>query len=204
MNNLKRSRWLFLSLILIFAFAACTPVATPADGAVPGTGQDSFDADFIRMMVPHHEGALDMARIAQERSQRPEIQQMANDILATQQQEIDQMRTWLMDWYGRDDIPPMSQMPMLEGMPDMGHGHGSAPMDMQAEVDALRAAPEPFDLAFINAMIEHHQSAIDAAQAAQSRAQREEIRQLAEAVIAAQQAEIDQMRAWQQEWYPNQ
>jgi uncharacterized protein (DUF305 family) len=74
-------------------------------------------------------------------------------------------------------------------------------MNMAADVESLRKAPEPFDLAFIDAMIPHHQSAIDAAKAAEKSAQRPEIKQLAAEIVAAQQREIDQMKAWRTSWY---
>ena len=192
----------FIALVVL-VLSACSPAATN-EANVPVTGAEgeaAFDANFIRMMVPHHEGAVEMAKIAQERAEHPEIKQMAEDILSTQTGEIEQMRGWLKDWYGSTDIPSMSEMPMLEGMPDMGHAHGAGAMDMQAEVENLRGAAEPFDLAFINAMIEHHQSAIDAAKVAQTQAQRTEIKQLADAILKTQQAEIDQMKEWRKTWY---
>jgi uncharacterized protein (DUF305 family) len=73
-------------------------------------------------------------------------------------------------------------------------------MDIRDDVEQLRVA-EPFDQAFIDAMIQHHQSAIDAAQSAQTRSDREEILRLAEAIIDAQSREIEQLRLWRAEWY---
>lgn len=73
-------------------------------------------------------------------------------------------------------------------------------MDMRDDVGQLRSA-EPFDQAFVDAMIQHHGSAIDAAQSALRYASRDEIRQLAEAIIDAQSREIDQMREWRAAWY---
>jgi uncharacterized protein (DUF305 family) len=150
-------------------------------------------------MVPHHEGAVEMARIAQERSTRPEVLQMSNDILSSQADEIDQMRAWKQDWFGSSDTPDMSEMPSLQEMPDMGGpGHG---MDMRSEVEALRNALEPFDLAFIDAMIPHHESAIDAARLAIEQATRPEIKAMAEQIIADQQREIDLMSTWRSTWF---
>jgi uncharacterized protein (DUF305 family) len=168
---------------------------------VPETGSGQFDEMFINMMVPHHQGAIEMAKIAQQRAQHPEIKQMADGIISSQQSEINQMKTWKEQWYGSSDTPPMSAMPMLEGMSGMG-GAGHT-MDMQADVDQLKNAPEPFDLAFIDAMIPHHQSAIDAGKQALSQATHPEIKQLAQNIIDAQQKEIDQMKAWRAAWYPN-
>ncbi len=165
-----------------------------------------FDRQFIDMMVPHHQGAVEMAKVAQQRAQRAEIKQMAQAIVRSQSGEIDQMKTWRRAWYGSDQTPPINQMPMVPGMAGAGMaGHGGAgpsgTMDMAADVEDLRRAPEPFDRAFIDAMIPHHESAIAAAQAAATRAQRPEIKELAGAIIADQEREIDQMRAWRRAWY---
>jgi len=59
-----------------------------------------------------------------------------------------------------------------------------------------------FDLMFIDTMTPHHQEAADMAQVALNRSTNEEVRQLAEAIIAAQTAEIEQMAEWRVEWYP--
>lgn len=174
------------------------PAAMNETASVPMTG-GALDALFIDMMVPHHQGAVEMAKIALERGEHPEILAMAEAIIASQQAEIDQMKAWKLAWYGSSDTPPMSAMPAMEEMPGMG-GMGHA-MDMQAEVDALRGAPEPFDLAFINAMIPHHQSAIDAAQKVLDSAEHPEIKALAQAIIDAQQKEIEQMEEWRKAWF---
>jgi uncharacterized protein (DUF305 family) len=92
----------------------------------------------------------------------------------------------------------MTQMPMVVPMA----GHGGPTMDMAADVDALREAGEPFDRAFIDAMIPHHQSAIDAAREAPASALQPQIKQMAQAIIGDQQREIDQMKGWRQSWYP--
>ncbi|HLI27954.1 MAG TPA: DUF305 domain-containing protein [Chloroflexota bacterium] len=172
------------------------PIPVIASGAAPA--QVPFDQQFIDMMVPHHQGAVEMARIALQRASRPEIRQLADDIARSQSAEIDQLRAWRQAWFGSPDTPPLSQMPMLAG------ATGGAEMvhDMSAEVEQLRAAPEPFELAFIDLMIPHHQSAIEAARLALERAEHEELRALAQAIIAAQQREIDQLRAWRAAWFP--
>ncbi|NJL86154.1 MAG: DUF305 domain-containing protein [Leptolyngbyaceae cyanobacterium SM1_1_3] len=66
-----------------------------------GEADSEFDLRFIEAMVPHHEGALVMAEQALQSSDRPEIRQIAQNILATQQDEIAQMTQWEKDWYGQ-------------------------------------------------------------------------------------------------------
>jgi uncharacterized protein (DUF305 family) len=52
-------------------------------------------------MIPHHEGALVMAKDALAKSDRPEIKQLAQAILDSQQREIDQMQQWKKEWYNQ-------------------------------------------------------------------------------------------------------
>jgi uncharacterized protein (DUF305 family) len=173
---------------------------------VPGEHGDMaapFDQQFIDMMVPHHQGAVEMARIAQDRAKHQEVKTLADDIMHSQAAEIDRMQAWRKAWFGSSETPPMSAMPLLGGMAhegDEGMQGDVATMDMAAEIDRLRAVEEPFDRAFIDMMIPHHQSAIAAARKALAEAEQPEIRVLAEAIIAAQEREIVQMREWRERW----
>lgn len=174
--------------------AAVSTTAVPT----PGTNME-FDQMFIDMMVPHHQAAIDMALLAQEKAEHPELKQMAAQIIADQENEIEQLKTWRQEWYGSDSTPLMSEMPMLPGMNEMAHG--SLTMDMTMDVEKLRLTSESFDLMFIDLMISHHQMAIDAAMMAEQQATREEVRDLAQKIIEKQQTEIEQMKEWRLEWY---
>ena len=123
---------------------------------------------------------------------------MAQDIIATQTAEIEQMRGWREEWFGSGDTPGMEEMPLMPGMDGGEHGAHGDTMDMAAEVEALREADE-FDSAFIDAMIGHHAQAIEASEIALEQTEREEIRQLANAIIEAQRAEIEQLETWRDE-----
>ncbi len=63
-----------------------------------GKTGDDFDKAFIEMMIPHHEGAIDMARAAQQSASHQEIKDMAEEIISAQQKEIDMMRGWQQSW----------------------------------------------------------------------------------------------------------
>jgi uncharacterized protein (DUF305 family) len=63
-----------------------------------GAADAGFDLRFISAMIPHHEGAVTMAKEILDKSQRPEIQKLAQDIIASQQAEIKQMQTWKKAW----------------------------------------------------------------------------------------------------------
>ena len=179
-------------------------------GACGGDSDESeFDRQFIDMMVPHHEGAIEMARIAEQRAEKAEIKQMAASVISAQQAEIQQMKAWRREWYGSGETPSMSRMPMVPGMADSGmagmdHGDSTtdmATMDMAADVQRLRDAGAPFDRAFIDMMIAHHETAIQAAEAARTRAERQEIKDLASKIAADQQREVEQLRQWRRSWY---
>jgi uncharacterized protein (DUF305 family) len=193
-NNLvwKFTQFIAVVLLLISCAPAADHIVKTKESSMPEPGSE-IDELFINMMVPHHQGAVAMAKIALERSERSEIRDMANAIISSQEAEITQLKNWKEQWYGSSETPSMQVMPA------MGGGHA---MNMQADVDTLKNAPEPFDLAFIDAMVPHHQSAIDAAQMVIDSAVHSEIRELARQIIEAQEKEIDQMMDWRQNWYP--
>ena len=60
-----------------------------------------FDKTFIEMMVPHHEGAIRMASHELSRGSNPEIRSLAKRIIASQTEQIKQMREWYSSWYGK-------------------------------------------------------------------------------------------------------
>lgn len=89
---------------------------------------------------------------------------------------------------------------MMGGM--MGHGGGDGmDMTMNEMRDSLTGKTgDQFDQAFIEAMIDHHQGAIEMAELAKQQALHSEITTLADAIIAAQTKEIGDMRDWARQW----
>jgi uncharacterized protein (DUF305 family) len=162
-----------------------------------GPKDADFDLRFIDGMTPHHEGAVTMAQEALQKSQRPEIKQLAQSIIDAQEKEIAQMKEWRKTWY-----PTVSATPMMYDT-QMGHM-----MPMSAEMRSsmmmntdLGAADDQFDLRFINAMIPHHEGALTMAKEALEKSDRPEVKQLAQAILDSQQQEIDQMTQWRKAWY---
>ena len=146
------------------------------------------DERFIDAMVPHHQGAIDMAEVALENAEHLELLQLAENVISTQQAEIEQLRLIKEQEFGTSEVP-MQMSP--EEMEMMG-------MQDPAELANQRL----FDEAFINAMIPHHESAIEMAQVALAESDNSAVRDLAGRIVDDQTREIEQMRGWLEEWYP--
>ncbi len=67
--------------------------------ALAGKKGDEFDRAFIEEMIVHHEGAVDMAKLALANAKHQEIKTLANAIISAQTKEINQMKEWLKNWY---------------------------------------------------------------------------------------------------------
>ncbi len=65
-----------------------------------GKKGDTFDQEFLREMIVHHEGAVLMAEAALKDAKHQEIRDMAKAIISAQTVEINQMKEWLRAWYG--------------------------------------------------------------------------------------------------------
>jgi len=59
---------------------------------------NEFDIEFVKQMIPHHEGAVEMAKDLQKQDSHAELKELASDIITAQEKEIKQMREWLGKW----------------------------------------------------------------------------------------------------------
>jgi uncharacterized protein (DUF305 family) len=147
--------------------------------------------------------ALDMAQDCLNKTANEELRTLCQNVISAQMPEIETLRGWLRDWYGIEYAPvPMSQLMDMMGTgmsSGMGHGaHTTNPatdmplmMGMMAGFDRLQALD--YDLAWLEAMIDHHDDAVHMSQRILRYAEHEELRALALQIIGDQSAEIKLM-----------
>jgi uncharacterized protein (DUF305 family) len=139
-------------------------------------------------MIPHHESAVEMAELALDQGESQFVEDLANDIVRTQNEEISTMR---------EIDRQLAAQGVERGRMDMpAHEMG---MDMDEEAMAQLRDADPFDRAFIDEMIPHHQGAIRMARMQLARGENAELKQLAQQIIDAQAREIEAMNREREE-----
>jgi uncharacterized protein (DUF305 family) len=187
-------RRILFALAAAFLLAACNQGGEDQEqGTVPAEAAPSdADVTFTQNMIPHHQQAIEMAKLVDSHTDRPELHKLADSIAASQSREITQMEAWLRSW-GKPATPPE------------GHGgHGDAEMPgMMSETDMsqlMEVTGTEFDLAFVEMMAAHHQGAVDMANTELKDGSRPEVTRLAQQIIDTQEDEIDQLQRWKTEW----
>ena len=147
---------------------------------------NSADEMFVTMMIPHHEQAIQMAdQILGKDGIDQRVVDLAQQIKAAQDPEIQTMKGWLEEW----GVPYDDSMSGMDGM-DMGGGMMSeddmAALDAATGVEATRL--------FLNGMIAHHQGAVTMAQSVLTDGQNTDVAALAQQIIDGQTAEITTMQ----------
>ncbi|OQQ27065.1 DUF305 domain-containing protein [Prescottella equi] len=203
---------------------ATTSATTSASVSASGTAEqggphNDADVEYVQMMIPHHEQAVEMAELVPSRTGNPDIIALADQIEKAQGPEIEQMEGWLKAWgapepskaeapgatsdgmdhdgmEGDGTSMPMQSMPMtsMNSMPGMeGGGHG---MMSAEQMQALENAKDAeFDKMWLELMIAHHQGAVASSEQILQTGESEQVRQLAQQIVSSQQAEIAQMEA---------
>ncbi len=168
--------------------APSMPAGMDHGSSTPGAAQrtDFNDADvtFLNGMYPHHAQAVDMAKLIPSRSQHPKVRELGVEIEAAQAPEMEQI-AGLLKSFGK---PAPSA-----GSDHGGHGGGMMTADQMKALAAV-SGPE-FDRMFLTLMIEHHRGAIEMANTEIANGVNAESKKLAQAIVGAQQIEIDEMNA---------
>ncbi|MCC6643433.1 DUF305 domain-containing protein [Candidatus Peregrinibacteria bacterium] len=128
------------------------------------------DQEFLEMMIPHHQEAVDSSKVLLAKTSNEELKNFLEGVIYVQSNEIEQMKLWYKQWFGTEYQAKEGYMAM---MPDLSRLEGEAA-----------------DRAYIQGMIDHHQSAIAMARDLQAFTERPELIDLAKAVMDVQSAEI--------------
>jgi uncharacterized protein (DUF305 family) len=199
-TSLRSAAVVLIALTLTWSACGGGSDATSSDpGATGGISSIPADADFneadvefAQNMIPHHTQAVQMAQLAlaAEAGAGEEIKAVAAQIAGAQEPEIALMTGWLQAWGQPLDMAGMEGMEEMDGMEQM---EGMLSAD---ELATLSSQSGPaFDVAFAEAMIVHHQSAIAQAETVKASGLNPDVRSLADEIISAQQAEITQLEA---------
>ncbi len=147
-----------------------------------------YDLQFIDTMTHHHQGAVDMAKMIDGKTQNADLIKFGKQIVADQEKEIAQMKDWREKWFAGKPRAMNMEMP---GMAD----------SMKMDMSKLSAAKDKdFDVQFIEMMTPHHEGAITMSKEALTKAEHPEIKTLANQIIKAQEAEIKMMADWKSKW----
>lgn len=189
---------------LVFILTAVTGVvpAVLADQPVEGRAGRS-EARFLEGMIDHHQMALDMAADCLGKAQTTEVATLCQAIIDAQRAEIELMQDWLLNWYGIQYTPvSMTDMLTPSQTPSTEMHHGGAhstgpvtdpPMTMGMFAGLNRLEGIDYEIAWLESMIDHHDDAVHMSRRALRSAEHSALRELAQAIIDAQTAEIDNM-----------
>jgi uncharacterized protein (DUF305 family) len=143
----------------------------------------NFEIKFMTDMIDHHHMAVMMAEMCITKAVHSELRALCERIRAAQMAEIEQMQTWLQQWYGISYEPVMRP----------------GDQNMMGRLASLSGAE--FEIAFMEMMIKHHEKAIKEGRHCLDKAEHAELRSLCENIIRTQSAEIAQMQTWLCQWY---
>lgn len=184
MHQHKR-RFLAITTALVLAVAGLSACGGDSDSST--TAANGVDRAFATEMIAHHQMAIEMARVAKQRSTRAQVKELADAIVGAQKQEITQLQA-------------IDRRLEGEGLDASELGLSQSMMGMDMDGTMLMDA-EPFDRMFIDMMIPHHQGAIRMARVQLARGRDPQLVRISKAVVATQSQEIEQMNAWRKDWY---
>lgn len=213
-SSRRRAAALGAAAALSLVLAACADDTTSAPEAEPAMTQSmdsgsnpaptspeevegSFndaDVSFAQGMLPHHRQAVEMAEMAQGRTDTPEVLQLAEEIAAAQGPEIQTMTAFLEAWGAEVPAEGMDMGSEMEGM-DHGGMEGMAGMMSAEDMAELESAiGETFDRMFLEGMVVHHEGAVEMAQQELDSGENPSALTLAQEIVDAQESEISRMQ----------
>ena len=191
MRSRKRAaalRLVIAAMGSIVLLGACGSDQGSDTGGGAEEAYNEADVTFLQEMTVHHEQAIEMAEMVEDRTDRPELNELAGNIIESQSAEIDEIEGML-EAAG-------------ESSEEGGMDHGGMGVSMSEEdMKALEASEgEEFDKMFSEMMIEHHESAIAMSNEVLDNGESEQVADLARGIIEEQEKEVEDLKAWLEEW----
>ncbi|WP_084734714.1 DUF305 domain-containing protein [Actinophytocola xinjiangensis] len=184
----------YLIVVFVFLLSGCDsalfagssePAVSESAPPLDGSFNDT-DVMFLQMLVPHHQQGLRLAELGRSKGRTAAVRDFAAAVVATEDDELDAVRTWLTDW----------NQP-IEADPDPGahHGHGDGLHAPDPEVVTALEQTEPakFDATFVNLFTGHQHGAVKLAQMELAKGRHPEARDLADRIVKSRTAQVRQM-----------
>jgi uncharacterized protein (DUF305 family) len=134
------------------------------------------DQSFLQNMIPHHEEAVTSSKLIVYSTKDPELKLFAQGVIDAQTKEINQMKSWYKEWFGKDYV---------------SNGDYVNSMDIMN-----RKTLQGLDRVYVSGMIMHHREAVNMADRILEITKRPELSKLANNIIITQTAEIDILSGW--------
>lgn len=183
----------------LYHVACLLLTATAAAGLIAcGSDDDNESADasdktraaekaFLTGMVAHHQSAIEMAEIAERRGQDPFVKRLAADITSSQEREIARMEQI------HERLFDSKLKPDPRAHDALGLTAEEAGMTHSPETSKMLHSADPFDRAFVDEMVPHHEGAVRMSEVVLKSTKDAQLRRLAEGIVSTQEREIEEM-----------
>lgn len=182
---------LLVGLVAV-GFSACGNDDEKADSASSGHSKraKAVEKAFLTGMVHHHESAVEMAELAKEKGKAAFITELGTAIIETQEREIAEMKEIHRRLLGSELKPD-------PGAHDgLGLSAEEAGMTHDKQTNQTLRAAKPFDRAFVDEMVPHHEGAVKMSRVLLKHSKDADLRRLAESIVTTQEREVEQMNAF--------
>lgn len=177
-------RTMVIAAVFLFAFAGLIG-SQMYESESKSTEFNRNDVMFMNMMIVHHDQAIEMADLAENRTNNSKILELSENISKAQRAENSQMREWMNN---------LGYNP--------GNHHRMAGMASRMEMQRLENSKNSeFDRMFAELMIEHHEGGIEMARSFREDGRHTELKEMQTKMIETQEREIKKMRKWQNQGF---
>jgi len=174
--TVKITSQLALALTLIIGTLVTTRMPVKADAPAPRNRLTILEIRLLRDLIDGHNFAVQMAQVCVQKASRPQLKSLCEQVISTQQQEIQTMRSWLFNWYGVSYAPTANKFAT----------------NVVNELASLNG--RQFEIVFMKTLASHHWGAIEFAGEIIDRAYHHQFVDLAADVVTAQVSEINQLQ----------